>query len=79
MNTLHDIHKTSMYYMIMCTLILSLISHELLFQCELGRPMRRGYAAYPGDTFRYGRPNAQADGGAGEGRPNCKHACTPSY
>ena len=38
------------------------------FQCELGRPMRRGYASFNDDGVRYGRPNAQADGGASEGK-----------
>ncbi len=29
--------------------------------------MRRGYGQYPGETFRYGRPNITKDGGAAEG------------
>jgi len=44
----------------------TMLQNQLLLRNELGRPMRRGYTAYPGDTFRYGRPNAVKDGGAAE-------------
>ena len=34
--------------------------------------MRRGYGGYPGEVFRYGRPNGIKEGGAAEGKPQEK-------
>ena len=42
-----------------------MIACQLLFQSELGRPLRRCFTL-PNDTFVYGRPNLTKDGGVAE-------------
>lgn len=42
----------------------TMLGNQLLLRSELGRPMRRGYTSYPGDVYRYGKPNPENNGGA---------------
>lgn len=44
----------------------TMLQNQLLLRNELGKPMHRGYGGYPGEVFRYGRPNGVKDGGAAE-------------
>ena len=37
--------------------------------------MRRGYTSYPGDVWRYGRPNIGSNGGAMEGKQCVNNYC----
>ena len=52
---------------IMFKLVIFTLMYVFLLQNELSKPMQRGYTQYPGEVFRYGRPNAVRDGGAAEG------------
>jgi len=44
----------------------TMLKNPLLIRNELGKPMSRGYSDYPGEVYRYGRPNQGKDGGAAE-------------
>ena len=58
-----DIHYVANGVLLACEYSYCLFS----LQSELAKPMQRGYTQYPGEEYRYGRPNAIRDGGAGEG------------